>query len=52
MVKIINPLEEKFKMECEEFWDEVYKKLTAEDRLECLESITEVIECQGDGGDY
>ena len=51
VVKIINPLEEKFKVECEEFWDDVYKKLTADDRQECLDSITEVIECQGDG-DY
>ena len=52
VVKIVNELEDHFKMECEEFWDEIYKKLTPEDRLECLESITEVIECQGEGGDY
>ena len=47
VVKVYNPLEEKFKEECDEFWDQIYKKLTKEDRQECLDSITEVIECQG-----
>ena len=47
LIKHYNPLEEKFKEECDEFWDQVYKKLTADDRQECLDSITEVIECQG-----
>ena len=47
LIQHYNPLEEKYKEECDEFWDQIYKKLTDEDREECLESINEVIACQG-----
>ena len=43
-VKVINLLEDKNKSQCEEFWDEIYKKLTPDDRQDCLDSINEVIE--------
>ena len=48
MVKVVNPLEGKNSVECEEFWDLCYKKLLPKDREEALESISEFIECQDD----
>ena len=44
LVKIINPLEDHNKMECEDFYDTIYKKLVQKDKDNVLEWIADEIE--------